>query len=98
MPSLPLRLRPYTEPLPVAAGWLASPDIKAWLREARRICEADENAAVKFYPLAASARDQSVSGALIIVTGEGLVLDKVFGPQVQRLGVAAPGVFVPVMS
>ncbi len=98
MKSLPLRLRACSVPLPVAAGWLASPDAESWLREARRICEANARAVVKFYPLAVSLHDHAVSGVIITVSGAEVALEKIFGPQVQRLGMAVPGVLVPVNS
>lgn len=98
--ALPLKLKPQVadEPLAVSAGWLPSPDVSVWLREARRILESNARAQVKFYPLALSSKNPQVSGTLILVLGSTHPLDKSFGPQVQRLGEEFPGVFVPIQS
>lgn len=96
MLAIPLRLHPAARPLPVCAGWLPVADPLAWLVEARRIAAVSAHAVVKFYPLATSAQDQTASGVVITVDGEVPSLDAVFGPQVQRLGEALPGVLVPI--
>jgi len=98
MIALPLRLRFHPDPLPVAAGWIADADVSAWLSEARRVMTADAKAEVRFYPLAISPRDPAVGGALLIVSGSGAALDRVFGPRVQRMGFVLPGVLAPVQS
>ncbi|MES2709500.1 MAG: hypothetical protein V4726_23085 [Verrucomicrobiota bacterium] len=108
MPVLPLRLRITAPPLPVAAGWLPVGEVALWLAEAWRVVSVKPEAVVKFYPLAKSVQDQRVAGVIITVSrGEpylktppspdsGMDLDRVFGPRVQRLGEALPGVLVPV--
>ena len=98
MPALPLKLRIAPLPLPVCAGWLPCAGVFAWLEEARRIEEAVPGAVIRFYPLAASAQDQSVAGVVITVSSGPPELDRVLGPQVQRLGEVAPGVLVPVQA
>ena len=98
MPALPLKLRPASDPLPVVAGWLPTAEVAEWLREARRIVEANANAKVAFYPLAVSPTNHELAGALLLVTEATLALDKIFGPQVQRLGKSSGGVLVPVHS
>ena len=98
MPALPLKLRIAPLPLPVCAGWLPCAGVSAWLAEARRIEEAAPGAVIRFYPLAASAQDQSVAGVVITVSSGPPELDRVLGPQVQRLGEVAPGVLVPVQA
>ncbi len=98
MPSLALKLRVAPLPLPVCAGWLPCAGVSAWLAEARRIEEAAPGAVIRFYPLAASAQDQSVAGVVITVSSGPPELDRVLGPQVQRLGEVAPGVLGPVHS
>ncbi len=96
MPAVPLKLRVAPLPLPVCAGWLPCAAVSAWLAEARRIDEAAPGAVIRFYPLAASAQDQSVAGVVITVSAGPPELDRVLGPQVQRLGEVGPGVLVPV--
>lgn len=95
---LPLQpsLRPSSATLPVAAGWIASGDAALWMREARRVCESNARAVVRFYPLAVSARDHAAGGAILVVSGAEVALEKVLGPQVMRLGFSRPGVLVPV--
>lgn len=96
MPSLPLKLRVASTPLPVRAGWLPVADAAAWLHEAKQIQEAAPGAVVRFYPLAATSHDQTATGVIITVSGEVPPLDPLFSPPVQRLGEAFPGVLVPV--
>lgn len=98
MPVLPLRLRTAAQPTPVCAGWLPVAEVAAWLAEAGRIAQAAPRAEVCFYPMARPAQDQTASGVLIRVTGEVPNLDRVLGPQVQRLGEIFPGVLAPVLS
>ncbi len=98
MPPLPLRLRPCSAPLPAVAGWLQTTDVAEWLREARRIAEVNAKAKVTFYPLAVSPGNHDLAGVLLLVSEAALELDKVFGPQVQRLGKSRGGVLVPVHS
>jgi tetratricopeptide (TPR) repeat protein len=82
--------------LPVAAGWVACGDAAVWMEEARRVCETVPGAEVRFYPLAVSARDHAAGGAVLVVSGANVALEKVLGPRVMRLGFALPGVLVPV--
>jgi tetratricopeptide (TPR) repeat protein len=96
MPALPLKLRVSATPLPVCAGWLQTADVRVWLSEARRIMEAAPGVVVRFYPLAASAQNQTAAGAILTIKGNVPNLDRLFSPQVQRLGEGAPGVLMPV--
>lgn len=96
MVSLVPSLHPAASVLPTAAGWIACGDAAVWMEEARRVCEAVPGAVVRFYPLAASARDHAAGGAVLVVQGGGDFPEKALGPRVMRLGFALPGVLVPV--
>jgi len=74
----------------ISAGWLATPDVREWLREMRQCRE--QGRAVAAYALAGTMGDGSAAGILLVPEG---AVPK-FGPRVQPLAELLPGVLGPL--